>query len=505
MRIASIAFVILLAPLTGCAFYDLDVEGKRCALPEHPCPAGYQCVPSADGGSVCKKGAPDGGPDGADAGPCREGQTACPSYEELAVCRDGKWDYQECAEGEYCFDPGGQMAADCIALCTGTSDCTDIVDDYYCDEDGRCKPKGDCTDSGVVVDQDRCSPDLKQVLHCSSETGVDEVVDTCTTGEYCDVYQKACLSYCDDDSGCNPGSSCNPKTRKCIPMNLCQSDADCPGAICVGAPAGACVKPPTTQVTTHGGAADLECYTGDPPADTGPASCRLTGRVVKFFSRLQIEYDPAIEVALHPIEQVLSGTPGEPSHRADVTDDGSGMAQYTFDSVPTGATYVMSVSCDGECSPYDLHTLYTFSVYLRADECQAGGGQIDMGAPALLSVNYPTYNEAAGVSDPDRGLLLGWLKDCKDPSDKIENGTGGISMDHEILYYLPVSGAHDLEDTDTNPPGFFAAANVMPIRGVAGALVLDQSSPVSLRARPVRVFPGQASLVVFDKPKKPAD
>jgi hypothetical protein len=78
-------------------------------------------------------------------------------------------------------------------------------------------------------------------------------------------------------------------------------------------------------------------------------------------------------------------------------------------------------------------------------------------------------------------------------------------MDSEILYYLPVAGAPDFDDPDTNSPGFFAAANVMPIRGMAGALVLDQSSPVSLKARPVRVFPGQASLVIFGKPKKPAD
>lgn len=503
MRTAPVAIVLFLVPLGGCAYYDLDVEGKQCNQ-DHPCPSGYQCVDAADGGRVCKKDVPDAGLDGADTGPCREGQTACPSLEELAVCHDGEWDYQECPGDKYCFDPEGSAAAACVDPCSDHADCEAIDDDYYCDN-GYCTHKGDCTESVATVDQDRCGPNLREVRHCSSETGIDRTVQQCGSDEYCDVYQTTCLPYCDDDTGCSaPGTSCNPATRKCVPMTLCASDDDCTDSICVDPPAGACVKHPTVQVQTHGGSANLDCYTGDPGADAGPATCTLAGRIVFFFNRNLVQYDPNLSVRLYPLDDVLAGILQDPLE-AEVTDDGSGKAAFSFDAVPTGTEFVMAVDCPEQPCELLYSTLYTFSVYLRADDCETNGGQIDMGAPSIYEANYGTYNEVVGPSNDDRGLVLGWLKDCKDPSDKIENGTGGISMDSEILYYLPDSEQPDLEDTDTNSPGFFAAANVVPIRGMAGALVLDQGSAVSLRARPVRVFRQKASLVIFDKPKKPAD
>ena len=82
-------------------------------------------------------------------------------------------------------------------------------------------------------------------------------------------------------------------------------------------------------------------------------------------------------------------------------------------------------------------------------------------------------------------------------------GTAGLSMATDRLYYLP-SGQPTSTETATVEPGFFAAAYVLPIRGIASALVLNVSSQ-SLRSREVRVFPSASSLVIFNEPKKPPE
>jgi hypothetical protein len=164
----------------------------------------------------------------------------------------------------------------------------------------------------------------------------------------------------------------------------------------------------------------------------------------------------------------------------------------------------MAVRCDDPDDQGCLFTtLYTFSVFLRADDCEAEGGTLTFGAPALWSSNYDSYSNPPGgtAGDPGNGLVFGWLKECDD--HKIIHGTGGLSMPHSHLFYLPSGGAPVLTDPDTHNPGFFAANNVHPIRGRAAALVLQSTSAISLHARPLRVFPGRASMVIFAAPKNP--
>ena len=51
---------------------------------------------------------------------------------------------------------------------------------------------------------------------------------------------------------------------------------------------------------------------------------------------------------------------------------------------------------------------------------------------------------------------------------------------------------------------FFLAMGAVAITaGLVAALVRRQGTPVSLWARPARVFPGAASLVLFDRPRAP--
>ncbi len=61
----------------------------------------------------------------------------------------------------------------------------------------------------------------------------------------------------------------------------------------------------------------------------------------------------------------------------------------------------------------------------------------------------------------------------------------------------------DDRHTATDSSGFFVAANVTPIQGVVSALVLSAAVTVSLWTKPVRVFPGAASLVLFEEPQAP--
>jgi hypothetical protein len=163
----------------------------------------------------------------------------------------------------------------------------------------------------------------------------------------------------------------------------------------------------------------------------------------------------------------------------------------------------MEVRCDSaQSAGKEYRTLYTFEVYIRADECgEPNDFTFTFGAPVLYAANYTSYTEVPGVTaDDEMGLVFGWLKDCQ--GEKLKNGTGGISMPHDVLYYLP-SGQPDLDDPHTLAPGFFAAANALPIRGMASAVVVHQGSPLSLRSREFRVFPNKGSLVIFDRPKKP--
>jgi hypothetical protein len=505
----------LLLAFAGCAYYGLDVEGKKCKLPDHPCPSGYRCV-KADGDSVCKKGTAidDGGTDGGDQ-VCSDGEAHCvgAGSGSIRICRDGQFVLDDCDTGKYCFEVEGEVNASCVNYCTNHEEC---YDGFYCDEDEprMCKQKGNCTEFGVY----KCNPQGDKVVACNEDTGFEDVIQTCEDDQYCDFADPACKDYCENDLGCSAwtGTSCNLSTGKCIPMNLCKGEADCPdpdgggNAVCVGAPAeGACVVEPTVPTVSSGGAAVLDCFDTDPSTPPGPSTCEIEGFIEEFFSMGPIRVgddSQDLVIQLHLLADILDGVTDNPQHTASPTAVTVGDHEewhYQMTNVATNTSFVVDVHCDPAPSPScKFDTLYTFELYIRADDCQAAGGTLDVSPLAIWQLNYDAFMNPPGsgvIGDDDKGLVLGRLKDCD--GNRLQYGTGGLSMPHEILYYLR-SGPTNLEDPHTNPPGLFAAANVTPIRGLAAALVLDVASPRSLWLRPVRAFPRKASLVVFEEPKK---
>lgn len=481
---------------TGCT-YDLSVAGKACD-DENPCPSGYTCTTGADG-RVCTRGAGDGGfddgdgSDGGDDATCAEGQTRCsPDLTAIQTCTAGVWDDQACGQGEYCLDTD-QAAPACELPCESSADCPGNT---WCNpETTHCEPRGDCSQPGV----DRCNPSLDQVIRCDSDSGWDVTVAECGGEQYCDPFDPVCKDYCSDDSGCEPPeTTCEPSSRKCMPVGLCTENATCPGGTsCIG---GACVPAPATEATAAGGAPDLACFVGQPTAPpASPATCQLSGHLVDFFSYQERPEAVGLVVRAHLLSDVLAGRLDTPLvSTAAVADDAA--AGYTLIDVPTNTQLVLEVQGRHEPENEGFSTLLTFGLYIRADDCVAGVR--DHSALTLYEKNYPSYANPLGIlDDPQRGLLFGRLRDCNGLS--IRFGVGGVSMQADLVYYLDERNVPDETATETNASGFFVAANALPIRGVASALVLAQGVPVSLRPRPVRVFPGTASLVVFRRPLDP--
>ncbi len=119
--------------------------------------------------------------------------------------------------------------------------------------------------------------------------------------------------------------------------------------------------------------------------------------------------------------------------------------------------------------------------------------------PASL---YASYADPAGSDsiDPLKGILVAKVVDCGLMS--IIGVTGGLSMPYDRFYYLEANIPNlDLEATTAR--GIFGAANVSPIRGIVSALAKTETAMLSLGAKQVRVFPSSASLVLFDRPRKP--
>ena len=69
--------------------------------------------------------------------------------------------------------------------------------------------------------------------------------------------------------------------------------------------------------------------------------------------------------------------------------------------------------------------MYTFEVYIRAEECVGPDFTYSFGAPALYKQNYLAYTKVANLhqKDPAKGLLFGRLKGCQ--GSKPMFGTGG--------------------------------------------------------------------------------
>ncbi len=470
--------------VSGCT-YDLGFDGKSCDT-SHPCPSGYTCT--NDG--LCSSNG-DGGEQ------CSSGATRC-SVDNLyqEVCEDGSWQSYDCSPG-HCQD--GQCKND--QHCVTSDDCDEGT---WCGPDDICIDKGSCEDPGVK----RCDPQLRSVMVCDEESGNMVLVEECDQSQaYCDPFLVACMSYCSDDGDCQMEyTSCEPVSKKCLDMDLCTDTDSCDGSMqCVGSP-GACVAGPTTTGSLPGGGGmDLQCYVGDPSgAEPSPATCNMQGGLVNFLNGEPCgEQAVGLPVAIYLLDDVLGGMTNRVVSSTYATQeqvDGQIHAVYYLEDLPTNKPLVMRV---GGGDNGEFTTLYTFSIYIRSDECELSGGVVDYAAPTLYKVNYDGYsNPLSVVSNPDKGLVFGQVRDCN--GKRIQHATGGLSMPHDLLYYLRGYIPDDTM-TSTGSTGFFIAANAIPIRGIASVLVQisDDGSSLSLWERPMRAFPGAASLVLFQKPKAP--
>jgi len=505
--------------LAGCV-YNLDVEGKRCNE-EHPCPPGYSCVYEGDDGGaifVCKKGPGDGGADGADQGPCTEGERACKEGDPgiLLECNaEGTWDEIACGEGTYCFFTGTDDELDCVPDCEGTVDCG--REDYYCNSaTHHCEEKGDCSPVGGK----RClyGGGQDSVEECMEESGLWEETP-CAAGQYCHDVYITCLDECTSDADCadlpsaeSPEpNSCNLANNKCRRLDLCPEYNTCDGT--ENCEQGACVLKPETDADGTGGTPDLQCVKDGAPEDTGTATeCLLEGNVIEMIRAGDPTTDETVglTVEVFAASDILDGNDDPLSALGSTvtTTDGQNKGFYHFqDPVPTGQELVLVVRAGTVGDPaVEFVSSYHFGVYLRADECEAQSGTLTVNAPALKKDLYHAYT-AAGILlgvDTSKGLLVARLLDCTDV-DRLIHGTVGTSLPFEEDFYvvIDIAWVPASESTETTATGFYGAANVTAIRGLVSALAKESSGLVSLGTKDVRIFPYSVSEVIFKEPKEP--
>ena len=482
--------------------------------------SGFGC---SSNGSGQDGGDHDANGDAGDHPACIGDETGCTDTGMLMQCDLGFWVPVECPAGEYCTDFGGLEKAACVAECSATADCG--AHPFYCDPDTHhCEPQGDCVED---VGQHKCNSTRTSVVMCEDETFHEVVVEACVSGsQYCDPLTASCRDYCSSDADCQPWpeESCSLSTGICERILLCDSNAWCnsgadtPAWIrdkCAGGRCecleGVCVIRPTEDASTAA-TMDVSCYPDAAVPPGAPATCNLSGLVVSFINAQPIQYNQYLEVHVHMLANILNGDSSSPIASATVSED-MGNSRYSLSGLPTNTELVMEVRCNDQgglaCT---LHPMYTFVLYLRADDCQDAGGTLEVSAPAIDDSLWHAFGTAAGrvESDPNMGLVFGQMKDCvAGGGDAIMGGTGDLSMpyfqfgNHLGVFYMPFGGPPEDDDSHTLQPGMFGAANVLPVRGLAAALIRDGFSLPWLRTYPLRVFPHAASLVLFGAPKIP--
>jgi hypothetical protein len=257
---------------------------------------------------------------------------------------------------------------------------------------------------------------------------------------------------------------------------------------------------------------DVSCYPDATVPPGAPATCNLEGTVVSFINAQPIQYNQYLEVHIHTLGNILNGDASSPVTSTAVTDD-MGNSRYSLSDLPANAELVVDVRCnDLGGAACTLRPMYTFVLYLRADDCQAAGGTLTFSAPAIDESLWQAFGTAGGMieADPNTGLAFGRIRDCTvGGGDAIIGGTGDFSMpyslfgNHQGVFYFPFGGPPETDADSTLAPGMFGAANVLPVRGLAAALIRDGFSIHWLRTYPLRVFPQAASLVLFEAPTTP--
>ncbi len=503
MRKALIMLILACIWQASCTVSDLDVAGKSCSQ-SHPCPDGYFCTlefPYLE--ETCVRTGTDGG-----TGECSTFETRCVAEDIYVeeVCMDGLWHSESCMDDDYCLDATGE----CEGPCSDAD--MDCPEDHWCNPTNwHCEPRGDCSPYNQVKCRDLT---LDAVLVCDEDSGLWRVMDECNPStEFCDPLDPFCKSTCQSDTDCTdwPNTpTCDLSQSRCVSVGLCASDTDCEGATnrCVEPEAGACVMEPTELVSTSSGTAEMGCYEipAIPPPAT-PTTCTLTGEVRHLFGTTPDGLLEDLEVNLMPLDQVLAGTQS-PGDHSDFLGSDHG---FSFSDVETNKDWVILVSGTNSAAQ-DYTGFFNFGFYLRADDCSEGGGSVHLTAYAMPASHYVSYADPAGCLgegvDPLKGILMVRVGDCNPAGDDVSSPlvgvTGGLTMPHACFYHLEAGSNIPKFDMEaTTPAGFFGAANVSPIRGIVSALAKTDTTILSLGAKQVRVFPSSASLVLFDKPRKP--
>jgi hypothetical protein len=516
---------LLLAGL-GCVLDDMDPRGKGCDE-THPCPAGYICK-TLSGIQGCAPGLPDGGDDGSDGadgvdgadgddgGPtCSPDEVRCRADAEAVERCDAEgsgWSEVLCGAGSYCMDPPAGSPA-CVAECAASADCPTGM---YCNQSNHhCELMGDCTPLGEV----RCNNTFTRLMVCDPESHLELVQEDCAgNGGYCDPWDITCKPYCDSDPDCAAwtGESCDQGERKCVSMELCASTADCAGGgeeCLLEETIGVCLAPPTVEATNSEVTPEpsaLDCYVSEPaPPQAVPATCNVEGLVTEFFSRTARTDTVGLTLRVHPQAAVLDGDLGQ-SLQSFVADAGTNdYGHYRFTDLPTNTELVLEVQArQGTPDPlvYGFARMLVFGVYLNADDCDTAQGELSLSLPAIYQDSYDGYADPAGLgdTDPAKGVVLAQALDCD--GVRVWHAVGGLSQPHDHFFYVnppPAPATPNVDLVETSQNGWFGASNVTPIRGLVAAWGLSTGLPVSLWLRPVRVFPGTASLVLLEKPNHP--
>ncbi len=518
----------LLAAGLGCVLDEMDATGKACDQ-AHPCPAGTTCLVTA-GHGVCVADPGDGGADGADAdgdvdgtdgadsgdgGPtCSPEATRCtPEADAVERCdAEGTgWLEVPCLGGYYCLAPPAGAAA-CVAPCATSPDCPGGM---YCDPArSRCELKGSCSPPGEV----RCDNTFSRLVRCDAESLWEVLVEDCAAGGgYCDPWAVACKPYCDLDEDCEawPTSSCDPVARRCAETGVCFEPADCPEAlVCrVEGPAdspGLCLRTPETEATNSSDPpqpSDMACYVLDPtPPGATPATCDVEGAVVEYYSRAGTADTIGLVVRAHRQVDVLNGDRSQFLQQVTADTGADQKGHYRLTGLPTNTELVLEVQGRAPVPPdvAGFASLLTFGVYLNADACAAAQGTLSLSAPAIYQEFYDGYADPAGLGEADagKGVVLAQARDCD--GLRVWHAVGGLSAPHGRFFYLqPAPAAPDVDLTETTQNGWFGASNVSPVRGLVGAWALSGGAPISFWTRPVRAFPGAASLVLLEEPDHP--
>lgn len=307
---------------------------------------------------------------------------------------------------------------------------------------------------------------------------------------------------CDLDHACPEGYACLPAVsdygRACYPAEgLCADNSGCMAGLCV---LGVCVREPADVCLATPVMPNLECFDESEVGPQAGSDCRIDGTARDLFVPATGDANDtgALTLRVHQLEDILDGDTGNPVGTTLVSDDGSGRFTLT---VPVNQDLVFEVQAGQNSSGDEFATMYTFGIYLRANECD--GVDTSVQIPAISRANLNEHSNALVEAKPGMGTVFGLLLDCT--HSEIAGGTGGISMQNEVLFYFDESGTpqREVDLPCTGNPGLFGAANVAPGKGVASALVGDGSGWVSLHTHWVRAFPDSASLVLFGPLSKP--